>query len=165
MNIKDMPPIAITLLLTGVFFIIALVVLGAMQTATVTSTTTSEEYTVPALNANVTLAHYRITSVINVKNSTGTVLGTGNYTYHNPTATSSYLQTLSNSTLCRSGDTCTVTYKYDNYDSKASKSVDSSVTATTEIPSNWLLLIATIIAASIVIGIVLSNLGSVAGRE
>ena len=42
---------------------------------------------------------------------------------------------------------------------KAQTAVNNTITALVEIPSNWLLLIAVIIAAAIVIGIVVSNLG------
>lgn len=42
--------------------------------------------------------------------------------------------------------------------SAANAAVGKAITATSEIPSNWLLLIAVIIAASIVIGVVINNL-------
>lgn len=160
MDLKDLPTIAITLLLTGIFFIIALVILGSMQTATTQSVTvSSENITIPALYANATLAHYRVTSITSITNSTGTAIGTGNYSLNNPTLTSSKVQILDNTSLCKSGNICRINYVYTNYDSDAARAVDSAVTATTEIPSNWLLLIAVIIAASLVIGIVLNNLG------
>jgi hypothetical protein len=41
----------------------------------------------------------------------------------------------------------------------ASTAVNKTITAVSEIPNNWLLLIAVIVAAAIVIGIVISNLG------
>lgn len=41
----------------------------------------------------------------------------------------------------------------------ANTAVTKTITALSEIPSNWLLLIAVIVAAAIVIGIVISNLG------
>lgn len=41
----------------------------------------------------------------------------------------------------------------------ANAAVADTITAVSEIPSNWLLLIAVIVAAAIVIGIVISNLG------
>jgi len=41
----------------------------------------------------------------------------------------------------------------------ANTAVANTITAVSEIPSNWLLLIAVIVAAVIVIGIVISNLG------
>lgn len=43
--------------------------------------------------------------------------------------------------------------------SAANTAVTKTITALSEIPSNWLLLIAVIVAAAIVIGIVISNLG------
>jgi hypothetical protein len=41
----------------------------------------------------------------------------------------------------------------------AQGAVNKTITAVSEIPNNWLLLVAVIVAASIVIGIVISNLG------
>jgi len=43
--------------------------------------------------------------------------------------------------------------------SAANAAVGATITAVSEIPTNWLLLIAVIVAAAIVIGIVISNLG------
>ena len=43
--------------------------------------------------------------------------------------------------------------------SAANSAVTKTITAVSEIPNNWLLLIAVIVAAAIVIGIVISNLG------
>lgn len=49
--------------------------------------------------------------------------------------------------------------------SAANAAVAKTITAVSEIPNNWLLLIAVIVAAAIVIGIVISNLGgSTMGR-
>ena len=45
----------------------------------------------------------------------------------------------------------------------ASGAVNKTITAVSEIPNNWLLLIAVIVAAAIVIGIVISNLGGATG--
>lgn len=44
----------------------------------------------------------------------------------------------------------------------ANTAVADTITAVSEIPNNWLLLIAVIVAAAIVIGIVISNLGGAA---
>ena len=48
-----------------------------------------------------------------------------------------------------------------NANSAANAAVTKTITAVSEIPNNWLLLIAVIVAAAIVIGIVISNLGGV----
>jgi len=45
----------------------------------------------------------------------------------------------------------------------AGLAVNKTITAVSEIPNNWLLLIAVIVAAAIVIGIVISNLGGATG--
>jgi hypothetical protein len=46
----------------------------------------------------------------------------------------------------------------------ANSAISKTITAVSEIPNNWLLLIAVIVAAAIVIGIVVSNLGGASGR-
>lgn len=48
--------------------------------------------------------------------------------------------------------------------SAANAAITKTVTAVSEIPNNWMLLMAVIIAAAIIIGIVVSNLGG-AGRQ
>ena len=48
--------------------------------------------------------------------------------------------------------------------SAANTAVTKTVTAVSEIPSNWLLLLAVIVAAAVVIGIVISSLGGKAGE-
>ena len=45
----------------------------------------------------------------------------------------------------------------------ADTAINATITAVGEIPNNWLLLIAVIVAAAIVIGIVVSNLGGATG--
>jgi uncharacterized membrane protein len=49
--------------------------------------------------------------------------------------------------------------------SAANTAVGKTITAVSEIPNNWLLLIAVIVAAAIVIGIVISNLGGESMRR
>lgn len=49
--------------------------------------------------------------------------------------------------------------------SAANTSVGNTITAVSEIPNNWLLLIAVVVAAAIVIGIVISNLGGAGGMR
>jgi hypothetical protein len=164
-KLEDLSGIAITLLLTGVFFIIALVILGSMQTATVQEATGTTTVTWNAIGTQFPIAN--LVSVTSITNGTVT-LGRGNYTvtpYSGVKDANGVITVAANVTgvaLCTQGggsDKCYVTYVYDNFDSSASVVVDSAVTATTEIPSNWLLLIAVIVAASIVIGIVINNLG------
>jgi hypothetical protein len=45
----------------------------------------------------------------------------------------------------------------------ANTAVGNTIAAVSEIPNNWLLLIAVIVAAAIVIGIVIANLGGASG--
>jgi len=47
----------------------------------------------------------------------------------------------------------------------AQGAVNKTILAVAEIPNNWLLLVAVIVAAAIVIGIVISNLGGASGTR
>ncbi len=47
----------------------------------------------------------------------------------------------------------------------ADTAVNNTILAVSEIPNNWLLLIAVVVAAAIVIGIVISNLGGAGGMR
>ena len=47
----------------------------------------------------------------------------------------------------------------------AQAAVNKTITAVSEIPNNWLLLIAIVVAAALVIGIVVANLGGGMGRR
>ena len=85
MSMSDLPNVALTFLLIGVFFAVALVILASLQANTTVSTNVA-----------------------------------------------------------------------------ANAAVADTITAVSEIPNNWLLLIAVIVAAAIVIGIVISNLGGAA---
>ena len=88
MSLSDLPQVALTFLLIGVFFAIALVILASLQSNTTVASNTA-----------------------------------ANSAIYKPTL------------------------------------------AVSEIPNNWLLLIAVIVAAAIVIGIVISNLGGASGRN
>jgi uncharacterized membrane protein len=47
----------------------------------------------------------------------------------------------------------------------AQTAVNNTITAVSEIPNNWLLLVAIVVAAALVIGIVVANLGGGMGRR
>ena len=160
MSLSDLPNISIVFLLTAVFFIIGMVILTSFQTNTVSSLSiANESFTMPTANNNITLSHYRVTSISQVLNSTNGVYPAANYTLVNPTATSSLVTFLQNTSVCVSGATCRISYVYDSYDATVPQNIQNTITALGEIPNNWLLLIAVIVAAAVVIGIVISNLG------
>lgn len=90
LGLNELPGIALTLMLTGIFFAVALIVLTNLGN--------------------------------NSSMGNASVAGTGNY------------------------------------------AVQKAITAVSEIPSNWLLLIAVIVAAAVIIGIVMQSIGGQANR-
>jgi hypothetical protein len=159
---EDLPKVGVTLLLTGVFFAIALIVLVSLQDTSVgvtTVTIVNETFTFPANNGTVTLAHGYLVSITSVKNSTGTTYAAANYTITDSVAGT--VRFLTNTTAgFPTGSTQRISYTYETTgETPASIALTDTINATSEIPSNWLVLISVIIAASIMIGIVVSNLG------
>lgn len=163
-SLNDLPNISLMLLLAGVFFVVGIIILSSFQSTQVTSVTvTNENITIPAaINGTFTLAHYRLVSITNITNSSGAVWGAGNYSVVN--LENSTVKVLANSTPCAFGTACKINYVYQNYDTSIPISIQNTISALSEIPSNWLVLIATVVAASIVIGIVITNLGGSVGR-
>jgi len=94
-----------------------------------------------------------------------TSVGSGNYTI-NDTFTSQVLL-LSNAsvTVCQPGSTCLVSYVYSDYDSTTNVPVQNTITALSEIPNNWLLLIVVIIAAVVLVGIVMRYMSADLGNR
>jgi hypothetical protein len=162
-SFNDMPQLALIFTLVAVFFVVAILILTAIGDNTnfaPETTVTNEEFTFPARYGNVTLANTYVQTVTSVINSTSGVYPAANYTLWN-TNNDGYgkLWFVENATVCKTGDTCRVTYTYNDHDSKQGTVVTNAITAMSEIPSNWLLLIAVVLAASVLIGIVVNNLG------
>ena len=164
-ELNDLPNVALYFLLAGVFFVIAIVILGSVQTTSVgvtTNTVDNESFTFPVLNGTITTSHTYLVAISAVYNSSNATFPAANYTISD--ATNGVIKFLDNTTVCKTGATCKVTYTYNTYnETEASVSLTNTINALAEIPNNWLLLIAVIVAAAIVIGIVISNLGGVRG--
>lgn len=164
-SLDDIPNVALVFLLAGMFFVIAIVILSSIQTNSVgvtLNTVVNETFTFPANNGTVTLAHGYLVTITSVKNSTGTTYAAANYTVVD--ATAGTVRFLTNTTVgFPTGSTQRISYTYNTYgETPASVTLTDTITAMSEIPSNWFLLIAVILAASVVIGVVLSNLGGMA---
>ena len=170
MDLQEVPKMAIVLLLTGIFFALAMVIMGSFQTQTYSlgNDATAEAFVVPlsdaTANGTVTLAHYPITTFTSITNGTVT-LAAANYSVALSTGVLTITYVNNASALCGNGTTCYATYVYTETTTAASTSVDNTITALGEIPNNWLVLIMVVVAASIIIGIVINNLGGRGGRE
>ena len=156
MNLKDVPGVAWIFLISAMFFVVSLLILGSIQTSQVTSaTTTNESITVPAALGTVTLANGHATAITSIKNSTN--VACVNYTLSD--ALNSVVTFTTVNGACPQGGTAYVIYTYDNYEATVPAAITSMMTATSELPNNWILIIAIVLAASIVIGVLMANLG------
>lgn len=159
----DLKSLPVILLLTGVFFAIAMIIMASFQSTTVTTlTVVNESVLTPPVNGTVTLSHYRIVSIISLVNGTGKDFEARNLTITN--YENSTVQYLYNVSTCQTGKYCNMTYTYNTYDTTVPSAIQKIVVAQSEIPSNWLLLIATVIAAAILIGFVMKEL-PMSGRQ
>lgn len=173
MKLDDLPNIAFIFLLAGVFFAIAIVILGTFQTQTyVDRSVTGDSFTTPmsnsTVNGSITLDHNNLVSFSSITNGTAT-LGSGNYSVNTLTGVVTFIRPNQNSTVnavCYFNKTCYAAYTYTDDDQSSSTAVGNTIDAVAEIPNNWLVLIALVVAAAVIIGIVVSNLGGMgSGRS
>lgn len=162
-NIDSLPKITLAFILAGIFFVIGIVILQSVQdNATISplTTVTNESLTYTA-NNTISLAKGYVVALTSVKNTTGTECANITLTGYGTSAVGTIYAGV-NSTACSTGRTVYATYTYDAHDSSAGTVVGNSITAIAEIPNNWMTLLALILAASIVIGIVITHMK---GRE
>jgi len=168
-DLNDVPSVAIIFMLTAVFFVVAIIILSSLGNNSNFSPSTSyaENVTVPALQGNVSLSKNYLVSIQSIVNGTGATLDATNYTLLNTGVSSvGVVQFLDNKTSCITGKSCYVTYTFNNHNSTSGTVITKSIEAMSEIPNNWLLLIAVVLAAAIIIGIVMNNMsGYSMGRQ
>jgi hypothetical protein len=165
LGLHTLPSLALGVLVFAIIVVISMVILSSLQRNTVFATNTNNEsFTVPATNSTVTLGHSTILQIYNVTNQSGLFsIGAGNYTFNTTTAVSGAVQWLANSTICNQTGTCYASYQWVNESS--STTITSMITAIRELPNNWLLLIMVVLAASVIIGIVLTSIGGLGGGK
>ena len=158
---ENLPKLAIGFLLTALFFVVGILILTSIgnnsQFYTLT-TATNETFTMPSQNGSITTSEGYVVSVTSVKNASGIEYSSTNYTVtgtgYSLGATITFTE---NTTACKTGQTCRVTYTYNNHDTTTGTVVVKATEALEEIPNNWLLLIVVVLAASIIIGIVMNE--------
>ena len=159
----QLPNVAFLFLIAGITFVVAILILSNFQDNTVSSVTvTNESITMTTINTTITLAHYRITSITQVLNASGDAYPSTNYTIADARAGTIYF--ISNQSPCFELETCYVDYIYSNYDTTVPVSLQHTITALSEIPANWFSLIIIVIVASVIIGLVMKEMGYF-GRE
>lgn len=163
-SIDDLPKVSMMFLLAAVFFVIAIVIvtnIGDNTNFSPLTTAGAEAFTMPTDEGNITTSEYYVVAVTFIKNATGGTYPAANYTLTNTGVNSgAKIQLHENASVCKTGATCYVTYTFNDHGTAQGTVVTNTLTALTEIPNNWLLLIAVVVAASIVVGIVISNLGN-----
>jgi hypothetical protein len=157
MDLKDIPGVAWIFLVSAMFFVVALLILGSFQTSQVSSVTvTNESITLPAEPGTVSLDNSYTTAITSIKNSSS--VDCVNYTLSDGRNSVITFTTLNGA--CPAEGTAYVIYAYDDYTATVPAAMTSMMTATSELPNNWILIIAIVIAASIVIGILINNFSS-----
>ena len=165
-TLGDLNGVTVAFLLTGILFSLWIVILAAFQVSSYTSTFVyNESFTMPnATGQSFATANGRIVSVQNIFNiSTGVSIPSTNYTVITTSSdiTGRINWTGGNNTICALGTqnaVCGINYTYLSNTTNAPVAVGKTINALAEIPNNWLTLIAIVLAASIVIGIVIKNL-------
>jgi hypothetical protein len=157
MDLKDVPGVAWVFLITAMFFVVSLLILGSLQVSQVASATaTNESITLPAAPGTVTLDNTHASAITSIKNASN--VACVNYTLSDSLNSVVTFTTLNGA--CPVNGTAYVIYTYDNYGATVPAAITSMMTATNELPTNWFVIIAIVIAASIVIGVLMNNLGS-----
>lgn len=167
LSLGDLNGVTVAFLLTGIFFAIGIVILAAFQTSSYTSTFVyNETFTMPnATGQSFATANGRVQSIQNIFNiSTGVSIPSTNYSLITTSTdiTGRINWTGGNNTICAIGNGntgCAINYTFLSNTTTAPVSVGKTIQAMAEIPNNWLTLLAIVLAASIVIGIVVKNLG------
>jgi len=161
MEIENLAPIILTLVLVGLVVGVGVLTLDKFGTATKElRTTTSESITIPAQNAIVTLANGNLTKVTSIVNSTGTTLSSANYSINLVTGA---INNTDNVSSCGTGDTCLVTYSWTDYNTKTNAAVGAAGAAVGDVSNTWMSLIVTLLALSLILGLMVTSF--VMGRK
>ena len=150
MDIKDLQPLVLMLVLVGIILGVGILVFDNFGTATKLSTDVTEEVTIAS--GTVTLTYDDITAVsalTNASDSFTALLSTDNFSY-----TTAGVVTV-NSTNIPDQD-YNITYTYDA-DTTATTVMSNMTSATSPIGTTWLPLIVTIVVLSIILTLVITS--------
>lgn len=168
-SFNELPSLALTITLAAVFFVVAIIIMTALgnnSNFTTPARAVNESFTMPADEGTVQVANGYTLLVVEVLNATNTKYPAANYTLSNTGVSTGGIITFhENATVCKTGATCRVTYTYTSHATSSGTTITNSLTALSEIPNNWFLLMVVVLIAAIIIGIVISNMGGSVGRE
>ena len=157
-----LPKIALAMILAAVFFVIGIIILTSMSDNSnfyTIRTVSNESFTFPVAGGSVNTTYPWVQSVSAVKNTGDVVYTAANYTVTNTdTSGKAKITFTTNASICTTGATCGLYYTYKDKTGASGAAMTNALVAIEEIPSNWLLLMMTILGAVIVIGIVLNQM-------
>ena len=154
MNFKNLPNFVLMFIVVAMLIGVGVLSMDKFGTAVREKTViTNESFTVPAVNATVTLSNGNMTTFTQILNSTSGVWASTDYSV---TLLTGILNNTANGS-CKEGDTCYAYYTYDNYDTKPIETIYASRDAVGEVSITWMDLIVTIGILAIIIGMVVSG--------
>jgi len=159
----SLPSVVLAFTLAAVFFVVGIIILASMGDNTnfyTVSSVSNESFTVGVVGSTVTTAEGWVQSVTYIKNAShGGTFPTTNYTVTGLDRSAGAVITItSNASICVTGTACGIYYTYKDKSAASGEAIADSLVALEEIPSNWLLLIATVLAATIIIGLVVRHM-------
>lgn len=152
MDIKDLQPVVIMIVLIGLILGIGILVFDNFGVATKDSTVLTEEVTIAG--GTVTLTYDDVTAITNLSNATDdftALIVTDNFTWTAAGVITVNVTNIPNQDY-------NITYTYDA-DSTTTTVMNSMTTATSPIATTWLPLIVTIIVLSIILTLVITSFG------
>ena len=155
MEWKHTPVIVLSLILVGLLVGVGVLVQDKFADQTRDSLTLiNESFTVPAINGTFTLDKgENVTGLTSIYNTNGSVFATTEYSID---LTTGVVTVTSNSTPCITASTdCVATYGYYEYYTESGTALRASRDAVGDVSNTWLSLIVTLIALTIIIGLVL----------
>lgn len=155
MEVKELPGLALMLVLVGMIVGIGVLITSQFGAVVYVDTAITNETVVwPATGATVALTFHNVTAVTQILNDTGGAEPTANYTID---LTSGVITNDGNTSACTQGDDCYVYYTFRNYETATKVALDSAGSAISGIATSWLALIITIAVLAILLVLVIRS--------
>lgn len=155
MELKDLYPFIIGLILVSMLVGIGTLTLDKFGTVTYnTDTVTNESLTWGVNNTETALGHGNITGITSVYIVNHTLIPSTDYSLNDSTL--GEIAFLSNETV-EMGNSTKVTYVYKEYGTTTNTAMRNVTDALTAIPSTWLGLIVTVVVLALILGIVITS--------
>lgn len=158
MEIKDLHPFVITLVMVGMIVGIGVLIFNGFAVGSAETTVITNESHVWLNNTkNVTLTNGNLTTLTQILNSTDDIVDTSNYTVH---LTEGWVTINGNTSACATGDTCYFYYTYTEYDTPTEDAMTNASGALDDITGDWLGIIVIVGCLAIILYLVIRGIGS-----